>query len=96
MIIASTFGTFALLFMYALGGFILSRYQVKKWWIWGYWSSPLMYAQNAIAVNELLGNTYGKHQAMLPDDSENTETERIPELKHYAPGVPLILVGTKL
>ncbi|KAL9264841.1 Pleiotropic drug resistance protein 1-like protein [Drosera capensis] len=132
MIIASTFGAFALLFMYALGGFILSRHQVKKWWIWGYWSSPLMYAQNAIAVNELLGNSwskilpnateplgltvlksrgfftkaywywigvgallgyiaifnicyvlaltflkpYGKHQAILPDDSENTETQK--------------------
>ncbi|GAB2216781.1 hypothetical protein Droror1_Dr00024560 [Drosera rotundifolia] len=133
MIIASTFGAFVLLFMYALGGFILSRHQVKKWWIWGYWSSPLMYAQNAIVVNELLGNSwskilpnatkplgltvlksrgfftqaywywigigaslgyiaifnicnvlaltflklYRKHQAMLPDDYENIETENV-------------------
>ncbi|KAG6505403.1 hypothetical protein ZIOFF_037759 [Zingiber officinale] len=31
---------------------------VKKWWIWGYWISPLMYAQNAISVNELLGHSW--------------------------------------
>ena len=33
---------------------------VKKWWIWGYWSSPLMYAQNAIVVNEFLGKSWSK------------------------------------
>lgn len=31
---------------------------VKKWWIWGYWSSPLMYAMNGIVVNEMLGNKW--------------------------------------
>jgi hypothetical protein len=31
---------------------------IKKWWIWGYWSSPLMYAQNAIANNEFLGHSW--------------------------------------
>ncbi|GAB2223581.1 hypothetical protein Droror1_Dr00017722, partial [Drosera rotundifolia] len=75
MIIASTFGAFALLFMYALGGFILSRHkayrhQVKKWWIWGYWSSPIMYAQNAIAVNELLGNSWSKHMGSIKPCSQ--------------------------
>jgi hypothetical protein len=33
---------------------------VKKWWIWGYWISPLMYAQNAISVNEFLGASWNK------------------------------------
>jgi hypothetical protein len=33
---------------------------VKKWWIWGYWISPLMYVQNAIAVNEFLGHSWDK------------------------------------
>ena len=33
---------------------------VKKWWIWGYWTSPLMYAQNAISVNEFFGKSW-KH-----------------------------------
>ncbi|KAL2472415.1 ABC transporter G family member 40 [Abeliophyllum distichum] len=60
MIIANTFGLFALLLLFALGGFVLSREQVKKWWIWGYWASPLMYAQNAILVNEFTGHSWSK------------------------------------
>jgi len=31
---------------------------IKDWWIWGYWISPLMYGQNAIVVNEFLGNSW--------------------------------------
>ncbi|XP_059640406.1 pleiotropic drug resistance protein 1-like isoform X2 [Cornus florida] len=60
MIIANTFGSFVLLTLFASGGFVLSREDVKKCWIWGYWMSPLMYGQNAIAVNEFLGNSW-KH-----------------------------------
>ncbi|PIA65378.1 hypothetical protein AQUCO_00100686v1 [Aquilegia coerulea] len=58
MIVANTFGSFALLVMLALGGFVLSRDNVKPWWIWGYWISPLMYGQNALAVNEFLGKQW--------------------------------------
>ncbi|XP_068652791.1 ABC transporter G family member 39-like isoform X2 [Aristolochia californica] len=60
MIVAETFGSFAQLVILALGGFLLSRADVKKWWIWGYWISPLMYAQNAIAVNEFLGKSWDR------------------------------------
>ncbi|CAL9063878.1 ABC transporter G family member 36-like isoform X2 [Musa acuminata AAA Group] len=67
MIVANTFGSFALLILLVLGGFILSRDQVKKWWIWGYWISPLMYAQNSISVNEFLGHSW---QHSLPNSSE--------------------------
>lgn len=52
MVIASTGGTFALLIIFMLGGFIIPRTQIKPWWIWGYWVSPLSYAQSAITVNE--------------------------------------------
>ncbi|CAI9267482.1 unnamed protein product [Lactuca saligna] len=58
MIVANTFGSFALLLVFALGGFVLVREDVKKWWLWGYWSSPMMYAMNGIAVNEFLGNQW--------------------------------------
>ncbi|KAI7754530.1 hypothetical protein M8C21_028900 [Ambrosia artemisiifolia] len=58
MIVANTFGSFALLLVFALGGFILVRDDVKKWWLWGYWSSPLMYAMNGINVNEFLGHQW--------------------------------------
>nr|QVT92313.1 ABC transporter [Salvia miltiorrhiza] len=60
MIIANTFGLFTLLMLFAMGGFVLSRNSVKKWWKWGYWSSPLMYAQNAILVNEFTGHSWSK------------------------------------
>ncbi|PWA98469.1 pleiotropic drug resistance protein PDR/CDR [Artemisia annua] len=60
MIVANTFGSFAMLVVMALGGFILSRDSIPAWWIWGYWFSPLMYAQNAVSVNEFLGETWNK------------------------------------
>ncbi|KAK4590501.1 hypothetical protein RGQ29_020878 [Quercus rubra] len=66
-ILANTFGSFALLMMFALGGFVLSRENIKKWWIWGYWMSPMMYAQNAIVVNEFLGMSW-RH--VLPNSTE--------------------------
>lgn len=86
VIVASTTGSFAMLIIMVLGGFVLSRGDltievirllistadviqililkssclfaseaVPKWWLWGYWVSPLMYGQNAITVNEFLG-----------------------------------------
>ncbi|XP_052300205.1 pleiotropic drug resistance protein 1-like isoform X3 [Citrus sinensis] len=67
MVVANTFGTVALLVLFALGGFLLSREDIKKWWIWGYWCSPLMYAQNAIVANEFLGHSWRK---FTPDSNE--------------------------
>ncbi|KAL2332415.1 hypothetical protein Fmac_019996 [Flemingia macrophylla] len=58
MIVANTFGSFAVLTLLALGGFILSKKDIKKWWIWGFWISPLMYGQNALLVNEFLGSNW--------------------------------------
>ncbi|KAG0534334.1 hypothetical protein BDA96_04G271000 [Sorghum bicolor] len=60
MIVANTFGAFAQIFMLILGGFLIDRDNIKNWWIWGYWSSPLMYAQNAMAMNEFLGHSWQK------------------------------------
>ncbi|KAL9238626.1 hypothetical protein vseg_013022 [Gypsophila vaccaria] len=59
-VISNTFGALALLIFFALGGFILSRDEIKPWWTWGYWVSPLMYAQNAVVVNEFLGDSWSK------------------------------------
>ncbi|KAK7832037.1 pleiotropic drug resistance protein 1 [Quercus suber] len=67
LILANTFGSFALVMLFALGGFVLSRENIKKWWIWGYWMSPMMYAQNAIVVNEFLGKSW-RH--VLPNSME--------------------------
>ncbi|OEL16174.1 ABC transporter G family member 42 [Dichanthelium oligosanthes] len=52
MIIAHTGGALSLLLFFVLGGFLLPKGFIPKWWIWGYWISPLMYGFNALAVNE--------------------------------------------
>ncbi|KAL5975652.1 hypothetical protein ACLOJK_019978 [Asimina triloba] len=79
MIVANTFGSCVLILVTVLGGFLLSRDDVKIWWKWGYWTSPLMYAQNAVSVNEFLGRnwdhvrlplqTYGKAQPVLSEEA---------------------------
>ncbi|XP_072965196.1 ABC transporter G family member 31 isoform X1 [Typha angustifolia] len=63
MIVSNTFGSFAMLVVMILGGFIISRESIPHWWIWGYWISPLMYAQNAISINEFLGHSWDKRVA---------------------------------
>ncbi|KAI3421393.1 uncharacterized protein J3R85_012430 [Psidium guajava] len=60
MIVANTFGSFAMLVVMALGGYIISRDRIPSWWIWGFWISPLAYAQNAVSVNEFLGHSWEK------------------------------------
>ncbi|KAJ4707957.1 Pleiotropic drug resistance ABC transporter [Melia azedarach] len=67
IIVANTISSFALLTIMVMGGFILSRDNVKKWWLWGYWFSPMMYGQNAIAVNEFLGKSWNN---ILPNSTE--------------------------
>ncbi|ONK59473.1 uncharacterized protein A4U43_C08F6790 [Asparagus officinalis] len=94
MVVANTFGSFALLILMVLGGFILSRDDVKKWWIWGYWISPLMYGQNAISVNEFLGNSWNK---ILPGARETLGVTILksrgifPEAKWYWIGIGALL-----
>uniref|UniRef100_A0A7N2LPG4 ABC transporter domain-containing protein n=1 Tax=Quercus lobata TaxID=97700 RepID=A0A7N2LPG4_QUELO len=68
MVVANTFGSFALLVLFALGGFVLSKEDIKKWWIWGYWISPMMYAQNAIMANEFYGESWNK---VIANSTEN-------------------------
>ncbi|KAL2236963.1 ABC transporter G family member 32 isoform X2 [Sesamum indicum] len=60
MVVANTFGSFAMLVVMVLGGFIISRDSIPIWWIWGYWFSPMMYAQSAASVNEFLGHSWDK------------------------------------
>mmetsp|Transcript_9242 Transcript_9242/g.27733 ORF Transcript_9242/g.27733 Transcript_9242/m.27733 type:complete len:1604 (+) Transcript_9242:484-5295(+) len=50
--VANTFGSFFFLTIMILGGFVLAKPDIKIWWQWGYWVSPMSYAQNAITVNE--------------------------------------------
>ncbi|KAL5539495.1 hypothetical protein UlMin_043227, partial [Ulmus minor] len=67
-IVSNSFACFALLIVFFMGGFILSKDDLPKWCIWGYWVSPMMYIQNAIAVNEF----FGKKWAHFPPNSTET------------------------
>ncbi|KAK4396757.1 Pleiotropic drug resistance protein 2 [Sesamum angolense] len=57
-VVANTLGTFALLLVFVLGGFIVAKDDIKDWMIWGYYVSPMMYGQNAIAINEFLAERW--------------------------------------
>ncbi|KAI3868273.1 hypothetical protein MKX03_000184 [Papaver bracteatum] len=81
MIVANTIGSFVLLIILALGGFILSRDNVKSWWIWGYWMSPLMYGTNAVLVNEFYGDQWKK---ALPGTNETLGEAVIKSRGFYA------------
>eukprot|EP00268_Persea_americana_P015557 TRINITY_DN17227_c2_g1_i1.p1 TRINITY_DN17227_c2_g1~~TRINITY_DN17227_c2_g1_i1.p1 ORF type:complete len:1144 (-),score=220.83 TRINITY_DN17227_c2_g1_i1:190-3459(-) len=58
MVVANTFGTFTLLVIFVFGGFVIAKDDIQPWWIWGYWASPMMYGQNAIAINEFLDDRW--------------------------------------
>ncbi|KAL5735140.1 hypothetical protein ACOSP7_033001 [Xanthoceras sorbifolium] len=53
-VVANTLGTFTLLVVFVLGGFIVAKDDIKPWMIWGYYISPMSYGQNAIVINEFL------------------------------------------
>lgn len=59
-IISSTLGSFTLLLVFVLGGYIVSKNDIKSWLIWGYYASPMMYGQTAIAINEFLDERWSK------------------------------------
>ncbi|XP_059429010.1 pleiotropic drug resistance protein 2-like [Corylus avellana] len=57
-VVANTLGTFTLLMVFVLGGFIVSKDDIESWMIWGYYISPMMYGQNAISINEFLDDRW--------------------------------------
>ncbi|WVZ69760.1 hypothetical protein U9M48_018495 [Paspalum notatum var. saurae] len=77
MTVTNVFASFTLLVVMVLGGFILVRDKIKKWWIWGYWISPMMYAQNALSVNEMLGHSWDK----IVNSTASNETLGVQVLK---------------
>nr|TKS15347.1 hypothetical protein D5086_0000033840 [Populus alba] len=65
--VSSTLASFVFLMLFTNCGFVLSRENVKKWFIWGYWISPMMYGENAMAVNDFLGKSWSR---VLPFSTE--------------------------
>ncbi|XP_047307747.1 ABC transporter G family member 39-like [Impatiens glandulifera] len=54
MVMASTLGSFTLLLVFVLGGFVVAKNDIQPFMIWGYYISPMMYGQNAVVMNEFL------------------------------------------
>ncbi|GFY93424.1 pleiotropic drug resistance 6 [Actinidia rufa] len=54
LVIASTLGSFTLLVVFVLGGFVVAKNDIEPFMIWGYYISPMMYGQNAVVMNEFL------------------------------------------
>ncbi|KAI4344068.1 hypothetical protein L6164_011342 [Bauhinia variegata] len=59
-VVANTVACITVLWLLILSGFILSKETTPKWLIWGYWTNPIMYTENAISVNEFLGKTWNR------------------------------------
>ncbi|KAD1313124.1 hypothetical protein E3N88_43026 [Mikania micrantha] len=53
-VISNTLGAFTLLLIVTLGGFIVAKDDSEPWMSWGFYASPMMYAQNALVLNEFL------------------------------------------
>ncbi|KAG5404800.1 hypothetical protein IGI04_010919 [Brassica rapa subsp. trilocularis] len=64
MVIANTFGSAAILAVFLLGGFVIPKDDIKPWWTWGFWVSPLSYGQRAIAVNEFTATRWMEPSAI--------------------------------
>ncbi|KAJ1696028.1 hypothetical protein LUZ63_012726 [Rhynchospora breviuscula] len=61
--VASTLGgTLVLVLFLLFGGFILPRPSIPQWLKWGFWVSPLTYAEIGLAVNEFLAPRWQKTQ----------------------------------
>ncbi|KAI3912461.1 hypothetical protein MKW92_019912 [Papaver armeniacum] len=53
-VIANMLATFVMTTLFVLGGFIISKDDLGPWMKWSCFVSPLMYGQNAVAINEFL------------------------------------------
>ncbi|KAL2537358.1 ABC transporter G family member 39 [Forsythia ovata] len=55
-VVANTLGTFTLPMVFVLGGFVVAKDDIQDLIVLGYYVSPtpMMYGQNAIAINEFL------------------------------------------
>ncbi|KAL2929376.1 ABC transporter G family member 38 [Bienertia sinuspersici] len=59
--IATVVANLAVMWLVIFSGFVLAKESMRKWLVWGYWTSPLMYVYNAISTNEFLGESWTKH-----------------------------------
>ncbi|KAJ7970940.1 Pleiotropic drug resistance transporter [Quillaja saponaria] len=58
--VAATWSLFWLLVLFLLGGFIIPKSSIPAWLNWGFWLSPLTYAEIGVSVNEFLAPRWQK------------------------------------
>ncbi|VAI26081.1 unnamed protein product [Triticum turgidum subsp. durum] len=58
LVMANVLATTTLIAIFIFGGIVISKDDLKQWLQWGYWTSPFTYAQNAISLNEFLGERW--------------------------------------
>ncbi|XP_057840632.2 ABC transporter G family member 29-like [Cryptomeria japonica] len=58
--VSNSGGSLTLIVILLLGGFIITKDSIPKWLAWGYWCSPLLYAQTSIVLNEMLDPRWNK------------------------------------
>ncbi|KAK4754744.1 hypothetical protein SAY87_008501 [Trapa incisa] len=59
-VLANIAGCAGLVWVLVFSGFILSRSAVNRWIAWAFYTSPLMYVQTAVSVNEFRSNSWSK------------------------------------
>ncbi|XP_020587828.1 ABC transporter G family member 42-like [Phalaenopsis equestris] len=94
IIISNSAAALSLLFFFIVGGCFLPKDLIPKYWMWGYWISPLTYGYTALTVNEFLAPRWMNRSA--PGKSVGLEVlETIgvfPEKKWYWIGVGALLI----
>ncbi|XP_058191666.1 pleiotropic drug resistance protein 3-like isoform X1 [Rhododendron vialii] len=79
MVSSLTSGSFAILYVFLFGGFMIPKASMPTWLKWGFWVSPLSYGEVGLAVNEFLAPRWQKKQAGNPTiGNETLESHGIP------------------
>ncbi|PWA42502.1 plant PDR ABC transporter associated [Artemisia annua] len=72
-VLSNSLGALILFLVVTLGGFVVAKDDSEAWISWGFYVSPMMYAQNALVLNEFLdkrwsalGKAFSNHEAFLP------------------------------
>uniref|UniRef100_A0A1J3CBG8 ABC transporter G family member 42 n=1 Tax=Noccaea caerulescens TaxID=107243 RepID=A0A1J3CBG8_NOCCA len=59
-VVATTFGTISIMLLSVFGGFIVRKPSMPAWLEWGFWLSPLSYAEIGLTANEFFAPRWRK------------------------------------
>ncbi|VVB01079.1 unnamed protein product, partial [Arabis nemorensis] len=59
-VVATTIGTISIMFLSLFGGFIVRKPSMPAWLEWGFWFSPLSYAEIGLTANEFFAPRWRK------------------------------------